>query len=182
MHISPVNNAPQIATGAYQPPNSCGTVQPDDECFFGQFFTLEDSAAAISVGGVGVDDADLYELCDFSAPMCKSIDMTVRADYGAVSLNTRSNLVIYVAQRNQQSFLASLAWAGLAVKVIGYQIALPGDVELASGLVVCKTGDTACGAALHFNTQREGGQREILYVSASDQACSKTPSCPATTP
>ena len=102
VHISPVNNAPQIGTGTYTPPSSCGTAAPDDECFFGQYFTPEDSAALVSIAGVAVDDPDLYELCDYTAPTCKSIDVTVRADLGSVSLNTRSNLVLYVSDRNQQ--------------------------------------------------------------------------------
>ena len=103
VHISPINNAPDISTGSYTPPSSCGTSAPDDACFFGQYYTFEDSTAVLSIAGVGLNDVDLYELCDYTAPECETIDTTVRAVLGSVALNTRSNLVFYVSERNQQA-------------------------------------------------------------------------------
>ena len=111
-------------------------------------------------------DPDLYERCLFTATECKTVDATVRADYGAVGLNTLSNLNIYTNERNTKGFIAALAWADLAVNVIAYQILLTSD--LANGEVNCAAGDSYCTAATHYNTQNIG-QIERVYVSASDQ-------------
>jgi hypothetical protein len=165
-----LNNPPQVTQGQYEVPSSCTTSSPDNECFFGQYYTFEDSPIIVSLGGVNVDDPDLYELCDYTSPQCKSIDITVRAEFGSVALNTRSNLVIYITGRNQQSFLAALSWAKLAVKVIDYEITLPADTT--NGVVSCTSGDALCAAARQFNTQR-GGKKEYVYVTASDQVCSQ---------
>jgi len=161
VQIFDINDTPKIAHPAdeYQKPLFCvdpASLQPS--CHFGQFFSYEDTDRAVDIAGVEITDLDVGETCAFEQPECNKIDVSVRARYGAIGLNTRSRLSFYENRRGGQGFTAFSTPSNSAVRVLFYR------VELLSLLGPSST-------VYNYNTQHSN-QNEFVTLTVSDQGFS----------
>jgi len=157
LHIVDINDTPEISHPAstYSFPFYCNKLSRQPECHFGQFFSYEDTSAAVQIGGVQIEDIDVKESCTFINPECAKIDVSVRAARGSVALNTRSRLSFYENTREAQGFTAFITPSNAAVKVVFYRVELLENIGPDSII-------------LDYNTQHSGNQ-EFVTVTVSDQ-------------
>jgi len=163
VHIIDINDAPvispptQVTLKCDEPPTT-EKPRPPLQCYFGQFFSYEDTETKVGIPNIAIWDEDLDEQCEIGEE-CAKMDVEVRAFRGALGLNTRSNLNFYdigdPLNRAGQGFTAYSTDVQNAIKVLFYQVELGAFLGPNSQV-------------LHYNTQTSENS-EYITVTATDQ-------------